>query len=1120
MWPSRDSSDTQESGPVGHPRYPGGVPSPPLEDIDLTGLERTVGATTYARGWVYAQSQRVLGLQVDDVAQALQAVVRGSGGSTYSTTVYLSYSGRTGIRFDEGHCTCPVGHNCKHAVAVALKARNSTTTASTPRRGSLPQSWEQSLGPLLTSEPSDRTAPMGLQVSIPARPALSQWHRTESATRVLARPVAQGKSGAWIKGNLSWNGLNNLNAYGQEHPPEHVRWLQELYALYSARRGQSTHYNGYSPQPTVDLTDFSSQRLWPMLDEAAELGITLMHASKKLGDIARYGSAEFQLDVTRRDTGMLVVTPNIRIDGVSVDVSSVAFIGDEAHGLVAWDGDEPSERPLRFAQFVKPVPAQLQQLALSGQQLEIPEESHSRFLSEYFPVLRHRVAIASSDESFTAPTISAPRLVLHATYGKNHHMKAVWEWSYDIGDTQLRAPLYRSRSGGEYRDREHERAILASLDVPYRELGLTSDGASTGIAAIAELRGIDTVRFTTDVMPLLADHPDVLIEIEGEPAQYRELSDAVHIGLSTAAARGESDWFDLGVTISADGQTVPFADVFAALAHEESHLVLSDGGYFSLEKPELQRLRELIEEARALQDSPDGRLRISRFQAGLWEELAALGVVSRQAKAWRAQVQGLLSIGAVKPTPLPPTLHAELRPYQHQGLDWLVFLWTHRLGGILADDMGLGKTVQSLALICHARETRPTDAPFLIVAPTSVVPNWASECARFAPDLRVVAVTDTLRRRGQPLEELLLGADIIITSYTLFRLDFDSYSGAEWSALIMDEAQFAKNHQSKLYQCARRLETPFKLAITGTPMENNLMELWSLLSITAPGLFTNPTHFGDYYRKPIEKQGDTELLAQLRRRIKPLVLRRTKEQVAGDLPAKQEQVLEVELNPKHRKIYQTHLQRERQKILGLIDDMNKNRFTILRSLTLLRQLSLDASLVDDEYADVPSAKIEALFEQLDDVIAGGHRALIFSQFTSFLGKVRARLDADGVPYCYLDGRTRKRGDVLDEFKNGSAPVFLISLKAGGFGLNLTEADYCFLLDPWWNPATEAQAVDRTHRIGQTKNVMVYRLIAKDTIEEKVMALKAKKSALFSSVMDEDGMLSSSLSASDIRGLFD
>ena len=229
------------------------------------------------------------------------------------------------------------------------------------------------------------------------------------------------------------------------------------------------------------------------------------------------------------------------------------------------------------------------------------------------------------------------------------------------------------------------------------------------------------------------------------------------------------------------------------------------------------------------------------------------------------------------------------------------------------------------------------------------------------------------------------------------------------------------------------------------------MELWSLLSITAPGLFPSPARFRDYYARPIEKQGDAELLAQLRRRIKPLVKRRTKEQVAADLPAKQEQVLEVDLHPQHRKIYQTHLQRERQKVLGLIDDMNANRFTILRSLTLLRQLSLHAGLVDDAYQDLPSSKIDALLEQLRDVVGGGHRALVFSQFTGFLGKVRERLDAEGMPYCYLDGKTRDRAAVVRRFKDGAAPVFLISLKAGGFGLNLTEADYCFLLDPWWNP---------------------------------------------------------------------
>jgi SNF2 family DNA or RNA helicase len=382
-----------------------------------------------------------------------------------------------------------------------------------------------------------------------------------------------------------------------------------------------------------------------------------------------------------------------------------------------------------------------------------------------------------------------------------------------------------------------------------------------------------------------------------------------------------------------------------------------------------------------------------------------------------------------------------------------------------------------------------------------------------------VTISDTLARRGAALESVIAGADAVVISYTLLRLDFESYGALSWSGLVLDEAQYVKNHQSKAHACARQVTAPFKVAITGTPMENNLMELWSLLSITAPGLFPNPERFRDYYARPIEKGGNTELLAQLRRRIRPLITRRTKEQVAADLPEKQEQVLEVDLHPRHRKLYQTHLQRERQKVLGLLGDVNHNRFTILRSLTLLRQLSLHAALVDDAHADVPCAKIDSLLEQISDVVGGGHRALVFSQFTRFLRLVRGRLEADGVECCYLDGGTVNRPAVISSFKEGSAPVFLISLKAGGFGLNLTEADYCFLLDPWWNPATEAQAVDRTHRIGQTRNVMVYRLIAAGTIEEKVMALKARKAELFSSVIDSDGAFSSALSADDIRALF-
>jgi SNF2 family DNA or RNA helicase len=240
--------------------------------------------------------------------------------------------------------------------------------------------------------------------------------------------------------------------------------------------------------------------------------------------------------------------------------------------------------------------------------------------------------------------------------------------------------------------------------------------------------------------------------------------------------------------------------------------------------------------------------------------------------------------------------------------------------------------------------------------------------------------------------------------------------------------------------------------------------------------------------------------------------------VAADLPAKQEQTLDVDLHPRHRKLYDTHLQRERQKVLGLIDNFNRNRFAILRSITLLRQLSLHPGLVEDDHDNVPCAKLGALVEQLEDVVGGGHRALVFSQFTRFLAKARERLDAEGIGYCYLDGRTRKRDRVLERFKDGTDPVFLISLKAGGFGLNLTEADYCFLLDPWWNPATEAQAIDRTHRIGQTRPVMVYRTIARDTIEEKVVALARRKAALFSGVMDDGDLFASSLTAEDIRGL--
>jgi SNF2 family DNA or RNA helicase len=508
------------------------------------------------------------------------------------------------------------------------------------------------------------------------------------------------------------------------------------------------------------------------------------------------------------------------------------------------------------------------------------------------------------------------------------------------------------------------------------------------------------------------------------------------------------------------------------------------------------------------------------FQAGLWEDLRRLGILTAQAEAWEAAVRELAEAGDESPIASPEGLEATLPPYQHEGFTWLAFLYGHRLGGILADDMGLGKTLQALSLACHTRRSLGVKDPFLVVAPTSVVETWAGECRRFAPGLEVATVRETEARRWVSLPDLAEKSDLVITTYTLFRLEYQDYERIPWAGLFLDEAQFVKNPGAIAHQHAKTLPAPFKLAITGTPIENNLKELWSLLSITAPGLFPRPDRFVEHYARPIERGGDTARLSQLRRRIRPLMLRRTKEQVESELPDKQEQVLELELAPRHRRLYQPHLQRERQKILGLLGDMDRNRFEILRSLTLLRQAALDVSLVDEHTAGVPSTKLDALIGMPGEIVADGHRVLVFSQFTRFLSAAAVRAGAAGIEHGYLSGRTRQRENVITSFRQGTTPMFFISLKAGGFGLNLTEADYCILLDPWWNPVTEAQAVDRAHRIGQTRKVMVYRLVSKDTIEEKVMALKARKAALFANVMDAGGFETAALSAADIRALLE
>ncbi|MGF9650207.1 DEAD/DEAH box helicase [Pseudarthrobacter oxydans] len=1167
------------------------MPSQPDESAALAIQTPAINDRSLAAGLAYAMGSRVSGISFDAATGLMLGKVRGGADLPYSTTAKLVRKGG-GWSCTVGVCSCPVRKDCKHVAALLFAAEDNpatrvqllspaTATQVSREPSAAVSDWERALSPLISqpgAAPSSNGVPLALQFEIeePA-PHFSYTGRRDplrSVRQLKARPVIMGAKGKWIRGDVSWNTLSYLN-FRRECNESHVEWMQEFLAAHSASASRMHNSSGL----WLGLNTYSGKNLWSLLADARKIGLALVHSRGtepvRLAEspaavglnLGRYGSPVTDPSAAEPGTtptspasdGGLELAPTVTVEGVEVDPASIGTIGRPAHGIfvitgeAALPGVPDPDAIITLAPLESGLSEELLSFVTAGSTLHIPAKDESRFLTGFYPKLKQTARVTARDESVELPTLAVPTLSLLANYGADHRVRLHWEWHYKTGNLVTAQPLWRHPGDHGYRDDTAEARILEGIGQPWDVVPALGESATGGwgtprLAASVELKGLDTLAFTEEVLPRLRQAPDVDVDTVGDIADYREAEEAPVVSISTKATE-QRDWFDLGIQITLEGQPVSFAAVFSALAAGQTKMLLPSGAYFSLDLPELHQLRALIEEARSLQDNKDAPLQISRFQAGLWDELAQLGIVDEQAAAWRSAVGGLLE-GGVDGLPLPATLNAELRPYQLEGFNWLTFLYRHSLGGILADDMGLGKTVQALALMCAAKELALASAassnasgdgagpagdnsaesvaaasqpdavaPFLVVAPTSVVGNWALEAARFAPGLKVQVVGETFGKSGQDVAAALAGADIVITSYALFRIDYDAYASREWSGLVLDEAQFVKNHQSKAYQCARKLPAAFKLAITGTPLENNLMEFWALTSIVAPGLFSSPKRFAEYYQKPVEKNGDKGQLDKLRRRVRPLMMRRTKDQVIKDLPPKQEQILEVVLNPRHQKVYQTHLQRERQKILGLIEDVNKNRFTIFQSLTLLRQLSLDASLVDPALSSVRSSKLDVLFEQLEDLVAEGHRALIFSQFTGFLGKVRERLDEEKIEYCYLDGGTRNRADVVSEFKNGTAPVFLISLKAGGFGLNLTEADYVFLLDPWWNPASEAQAVDRTHRIGQARNVMVYRLVAKDTIEEKVMALKARKSQLFADVMEGDALAGGAITAEDLAGLF-
>ncbi|HSQ66819.1 MAG TPA: DEAD/DEAH box helicase, partial [Polyangiaceae bacterium] len=521
-----------------------------------------------------------------------------------------------------------------------------------------------------------------------------------------------------------------------------------------------------------------------------------------------------------------------------------------------------------------------------------------------------------------------------------------------------------------------------------------------------------------------------------------------------------------------------------------------------------------------------GKLPLS--QAGRIEELLAHVGRSQVTEGARELFKKLRDIDEIKAAKKPRNLKAQLRPYQEAGFQWLAFLHEIGSGGVLADDMGLGKTVQTIALMLYVKsldkevEEGKKKKKFraLIVAPTSVVTNWLREMDKFAPSLKHALWHGAERKER---EDELEGADVVVTSYALLRRDEELLAKIDWRYAILDEAQNIKNPLSATARAAKRLKADRRLALSGTPIENRLSEIWSIFDYVSPGLLGPLDKFEERYSRPIDG-GDQKAAARLRATIHPFILRRTKSEVAKDLPEKIETDQICELTGEQGALYAAVLKEVRAQVMGEVEKQGlaRSQIQILAGLTRLRQAACDPRLLGlpRQFTDEDSGKLNALRDLVQTSIAGGHRVLVFSQFVTMLTIIKRAMEEDKVAYEYLDGSTKDRQSIVERFqKEEGAPVFLISLKAGGSGLNLTGADTVIHFDPWWNPAVEDQATDRAHRIGQTKVVTTYRLIAKGTIEEKILELGAKKRELVGAVLSEDAGGTKKLTKTDLEELF-
>jgi superfamily II DNA or RNA helicase len=1055
-----------------------------IEVMEITDhlLIEACGDRAYERGKNYFRQGRVLHLHQEPVNEkqyVIRATNRGRGGRLYEQEIDI-------FRLDqellllEGECSCPVGYNCKHVVAACLAAVEERAKSSdSAGRGDFDQ-WLTGLTP-----------PKGAGVA-------SELEKSKEYLIYELMPEARGD---WIEVGFAIARLKRDGLFGKgRHTslPSFTNYIDDFVNSYTI----TPSYLRQEDREIVSLLRASGMNIRGgvfLKGAAGSLALKLMletgrafwgeSREKPLSAVPpreislcwKEEGRQFQLNIdTPEGLYLLPVEPPLFIDVHRQEVGELIL---------------PAGIDSEWLRHLASAPPLLRKEA----------KRTSRWLALNHPELPTPLPVEITDIGQSVPT---PRLTLGQALATPLQTPMTLDFLYEgvAVDGERVERVVTVEQGNSLlrfqRDLEVETGSVERLrqegliDQPGSSMHFTLPGSESGHQA--DLAA--WFQFAETGLKRLQEE-GWLIE-QDTPSQIR-LSRAERI--EAEVDRTEIDWFELRFDLEVEGRLLPLLPLVSELIGEYEPGSLPPSLYFPCGEGHYvevlsERIEPILQTLIELYDNlgEGGELHLSRLDAPLLQEFGDLKI--RGGAELKRLAAKLRNFDGIKPAKLPTTFKGELRSYQQQGLDWLQFLREYELAGILADDMGLGKTVQTLAHLAIEKRSGRMRHPSLIIAPTSLMGNWRREARLFTPKLRVVVLQGPDRHIHF---DDLHAQDLILTTYPLLPRDREVLLQQTYHCLILDEAQQIKNPRSQAARLVREIEAKHRLCLTGTPMENHLGELWAQFDFLLPGFLGSREQFTRNYRNPIEQQGDQQRLQRLSRRIEPFMLRRVKEQVAKELPQKSELQRITPLEGRQAALYESIRLSMEKKVRDAITKRGvaRSQITILDALLKLRQVCCDPRLLSlkKRQSQVPSAKLSMLLEMVPELLDEGRRILLFSQFTSMLGLIEQALKKVDIPYCKLTGQTRKREQAIDAFRNGEVNLFLISLKAGGVGLNLIEADTVIHYDPWWNPAVEAQATDRAHRIGQDKPVFVYKLLTEGTVEEKILALQEKKRKLADSV---------------------